>query len=82
MDVLSADPVVPEKHRAVQFARCESDRHVLCLAFLVTFWAPRRRSGANSEAGREAAEGSTPGVMPKVTGSRAGRDDGFPLARE
>jgi len=39
MDVLSADPVVPEKHRAVRFARCESDRRVRCLAFLVTFWA-------------------------------------------
>jgi len=28
-----------EKHRAVRFARCESDHRVRCLAFLVTFWA-------------------------------------------
>ena len=38
-DVLSDDPAVPEKRRAVRFARCESDRRVRCLAFLVTFWA-------------------------------------------
>jgi hypothetical protein len=41
---------------------------------LVTFFAQalRRRSGANSEAGREAAEGRMPGVK-KVTRSTAGR---------
>ena len=39
MDVLSDDPAVPEKRRAVRFARRESDRRVRCLAFLVTFWA-------------------------------------------
>src|SRR6185369_13114793 len=39
MDVLSDDPAVPEKRRAVRFARCESDHRVRCLAFLVTFWA-------------------------------------------
>jgi len=38
-DVLSDNPAVPEKHRAVRFAGCESDRRVRCLAFLVTFWA-------------------------------------------
>ena len=38
-DVLSDDPAVPEKRRVVRFARCESDRRVRCLAFLVTFWA-------------------------------------------
>ena len=38
-DVLSDDPVVPEKRREVRFAGCESDRRVRCLAFLVTFWA-------------------------------------------
>jgi len=65
MDVLSDDPAVPEKRRAVRFARCESDRRVRCLAFLVTFWALRRTSGANSEAGRVAAQGRMPGVMPK-----------------
>jgi hypothetical protein len=73
MDVLSADPAVPEKHRAVRFARCESDRRVRCLDFLVTFWALRRRSGANSEAGRAAAKGRMPGVMPKVTRSPQAR---------
>src|SRR6185369_2419825 len=64
-DVLSDDPAVPEKRREVRFARCESDRRVRRLAFLVTFWALRRRSGANSEAGREAAKGRMPAVMPK-----------------
>ena len=62
MDVLFEQPRRAEKRRAVRFARCESDRRVRCLAFLVTFWALRRRSGANSEAGREAAEGRMPGV--------------------
>jgi len=65
MDVLSEQPRLAEKRRAVRFARCESDRRVRCLAFLVTFWALRRRSGANSEAGRVAAKGRMPGVMPK-----------------
>src|SRR5258706_13232943 len=46
-------------------APCESDHRVRCLAFLVTFWALRRRSGANSGAGGSAAEGRMPGVMPK-----------------
>ena len=63
--VLSERPREDEKRRAVRFARCESDRRVRCLAFLVTFWALRRRSGANSEAGRVAAKGRMPGVMPK-----------------
>jgi len=46
---------------------------------LVTFFAQalRRRSGANSEAGREAAEGRMPGVK-KVTRSPAGRVETFP----
>jgi hypothetical protein len=39
---------------------------------LVTFWALRRRSGANSEAGREAAKGRMPGVMPKSNRLAAG----------
>ena len=39
MDVLSEQPRLAEKRRAVRFARCESDRRVRCLAFLVTFWA-------------------------------------------
>src|SRR5512141_1440353 len=39
MDVLSEQPRRAEKHRAVRFARCESDHRVRCLAFLVTFWA-------------------------------------------
>ncbi|HZX89899.1 MAG TPA: hypothetical protein VFE67_04580, partial [Rudaea sp.] len=38
-DVLSEQPRPAEKRRAVRFARCESDRRVRCLAFLVTFWA-------------------------------------------
>ena len=63
--VLSERPRVAEKRRAVRFARCESDHRVRCLAFLVTFWALRRRSGANSAAGREAAQGRMPEVMPK-----------------
>ena len=37
--VLSERPREDEKRRAVRFARCESDRRVRCLAFLVTFWA-------------------------------------------
>ena len=49
-----------------------TDRRVRCLAFLVTFWALRRRSGANSEAGRVAAEGRMPGVMPKSNRLAAG----------
>jgi hypothetical protein len=64
-DVLSEQPRRAEKRTAVRFARCESDRRVRCLAFLVTFWALRRRSGANSEAGGGAAKGRMPGVMPK-----------------
>ena len=63
---------------------------------MVTFFAQalRRRSGANSGAGREAAEGRMPGVK-KVTRSPAGRvealhfgkkgkkrHDGFRLAPE
>jgi len=48
-------------------------RHRGCVS-LVTFFAQalRRRSGANSGAGREAAEGRMPGVK-KVTRSPAGR---------
>src|SRR6185503_17556049 len=42
-----------------------TNHRVRRLAFLVTFWALRRRSGANSEAGRVAAEGRMPGVVPK-----------------
>ena len=38
-DVLSEQPRRAEKHRAVRFARRESDHRVRCLAFLVTFWA-------------------------------------------
>src|SRR6187397_3156394 len=33
MDVLSEQPRLAEKRRAVRFARCESDRRVRCLAF-------------------------------------------------
>jgi len=64
-DVLSDDPAVPEKHRGFCRARCAAKHRVRCLAFLVTFWALRRRSGANSGAGRGAAKGRMPGVMPK-----------------
>jgi len=43
-DVLSEQPRRAEKHRAVRFARCESDHRVRCLAFLPTFWAmPKSR---------------------------------------
>ena len=43
-DVLSDDPAVPEKHRAVRFARCESDHRVRCLAFwLLLGTAPQER---------------------------------------
>jgi hypothetical protein len=48
-------------------------RHVL--SFLVTFFfarALRRRSGANSEAGRVAAKGRMPGVKKEVTRSAEG----------
>ena len=72
MDVLSEQPRLAEKRRAVRFARCESDRRVRCLAFLVTFWALRRRSGANSAASRESAEGRMPAVMPKSNPLAAG----------
>jgi hypothetical protein len=71
-DVLSDDPVVPEKHRGFCRARCAAKHRVRCLAFLVTFWALRRRSGANSEAGRGAAKGRMPGVMPKSNRLAAG----------
>ena len=45
------------------------------LSFLVTFFfarALRRRSGANSGAGPEGAEGRMPGVKKEVTRSSAG----------
>ena len=71
-DVLSEQPRLAEKRRAVRFARCVSDRRVRCLAFLVTLWALRRRSGANRGAGRGAAQGRMPGVMPKSNRLAAG----------
>ena len=57
-------------------------RHRGCVS-LVTFFAQalRRRSGANSGAGREAAEGRTPGVK-KVTRSPAGRVEALHLKRQ
>ena len=64
-DVLSEQPGAGEKRRGFCRARSAAKRRVRCLAFLVTFWALRRRSGANSEAGGGAAEGRMPGVMPK-----------------
>src|SRR3954466_3107441 len=50
MDVLSEQPRRAEKHRAVRFARCESDHRVRRLAFLPTFWAmPKSRRLAAGE---------------------------------
>jgi len=80
MDVLSADPVVPEKRRAVRFARCESYHRVLCLAFLVTFWAmPKRNRLAAGEtklcSSREESESTGSRVPPSAArpGVRGGR---------
>jgi hypothetical protein len=84
----------PQPARGLGGQDARRARHRGCVS-LVTFFAQalRRRSGANSGAGREAAEGRMPGVK-KVTRSPAARvealhletDDqsqnGFPLARE
>ena len=63
----------PEPAREVGGQDARRPRHRGCVS-LVTFFAQalRRRSGANSAAGREAAKGRMPGVK-KVTRSAAGR---------
>jgi len=55
MDVLSEQPRLAEKRRAVRFARCESDRRVRCLAFLVTFWAMPKSNRLARRARRSSA---------------------------
>jgi hypothetical protein len=78
-DVLSEQPRRAEKHRAVRFARCESDHRVRGLAFLVTFWAmPKSNRLAagetklcNSKKGRRLWVPASDGMTPKPKGGKS-----------
>src|SRR5262249_4422828 len=79
-DVHSANPGAPSRTRRTRM--CGGRATPGCVS-LVTFFAQalRRRSGANSGAGPEGAQGRMPGVK-KVTRSPEGRVEALHLKQE
>ena len=75
MDVLSEQPRLAEKRRAVRFARCESDRRVRCLAFLVTFWAMPKRNRLARRARRSFALESRVKVDSRLPGNHGKEEE-------